>query len=112
MSRLQEEITKYKASMDKIGIKYDEQLFEKVVKGCGPSIYNKDASSVACGDAAERDRVKNNYLIKKLGLKDSPKLDEAILEVCEQMGKSNKSKYRAIFYYCLCTKFKKSDIYK
>jgi len=111
MSKFQEELTKYKASMDKIGIKYDETLLEKVAKGCGPSIYNRDANSVSCGDAAERDRVKQNYLIKKLGLKDSPKLDEAIMEVCEQMGKSNRNKYRAIFYYCLCVKFKKSSVY-
>lgn len=112
MSRFQEELTKYKASMDKIGIKYDAKLFEKVTKGCGPSIYNRDACSVSCGDADERDRVKKNYLIKKLGLKDSSKLDDAILEVCEQMGKSNKNKYRAIFYYLLCKKFKKSSVYK
>ncbi len=112
MSRFQEELTKYKTSMDKIGIKYDAGLLEKVAKGCGPSIYNRDASSVSCGDQDELDRVKKNYLIKKLGLADSPKLDEAIKEVCEQMGKSNRNKYRAIFYYCLCTKFKKSDIYK
>ena len=112
MSRFQEEVTKYQKSMDKIGIKYDAKLFEKVAKGCGPSIYNKDASSVSCGDPKELERVKYNYLIKKLGLKDSPKLDEAIQEVCDQMGKSNRNKYRAIFYYCLCTKFKKSSVYK
>jgi hypothetical protein len=112
MSRFQEEVTKYQKSMDKIGIKYDAKLFEKVAKGCGPSIYNKDSSSVSCGDPAELDRVKKNYLIKKLGLKDSPKLDEAIKEACETMGKSNRNKYRAIFYYLLCKKFKKSAIYK
>lgn len=112
MSRFQEEVSKYQASMDNIGIKYDADLFEKITKGCGPSIYNKDSSSVSCGDPKELDRVKQNYLIKKLGLEDSPKLDEAIQEVCEQMGKSNRNKYRAIFYYCLCTKFKKSSVYK
>ena len=112
MSRFQEEVTKYKKSMDKIGIKYDAKLFEKVAKGCGPSIYNKDASSVSCGDPDELNRVKKNYLIKKLGLKDSAKLDDAIKEVCEKMGKSNRNKYRAIFYYLLCKKFKKSGIYK
>jgi len=112
MSRFQEELTKYQKSMDKIGIKYDAKLLEKVAKGCGPSIYNRDAASVSCGDEDELGRVKKNYLIKKLGLKDSPKLDAAIKEVCEEMGKSNRNKYRAIFYYLLCKKFKKSSVYK
>ena len=112
MSRFQEEVAKYQKSMDKIGIKYDAKLFEKVAKGCGPSIYSKDASSVSCGDPKELDRVKKNYLIKKLGLKDGPKLDAAIQDVCAEMGKSNRNKYRAIFYYLLCKKFKKSSVYK
>jgi len=36
---------------------------------------------------------------KKLGLSDSPKLDEAIESVLETYGKSNRTKYRAVVYY-------------
>jgi len=48
-------------------------LLKKVTIGCGPSIYNKDAATVSGSDASEKATVKNNFLIKKLGLSDSPK---------------------------------------
>jgi hypothetical protein len=47
------------------------------------------------------DRVKKNFLIGKLGLEDGPELDAAMQNVCEQMGSSNRNKFRAIFYYLL-----------
>jgi hypothetical protein len=45
-------------------------------------------------------------------LKDSPALDEAIHEVANMFGSSNKNKHRAIFYTLLVEKFKKENIYK
>ncbi len=97
---------------EKAGVTVDLELLRKVTIGCGPSIYNKDASTVSGTDATELATVKNNYLIKKLGLEDSPKLDEAIAEVIEQLGKSNRNKYRACFYYLLCVKFDKASVYE
>ncbi len=112
MSKFQSEVEKYKKLMDKVGVKYTDKMIEKVAKGCGPSIYNKDASTVSFSDPKELDRVKKNYLIKKLGLKDGPKLDDAIQEVGKTIGSSNRNKYRAVVYYMLMKKFKKSGIYK
>ena len=43
-------------------------LLKAVTKACGPAIYNPDSSKVSVTDQAEVDRVKNNFLIKKLGL--------------------------------------------
>ena len=112
MSKRDDLIALYaKELKEKAGAKVDMDLLTKVAIGCGPSIYNKDAASVACGQPKELETVKKNYLIKKLGLADTPKLDEAIKEVCEQMGTSNRNKYRAMFYYLLCVKFKKQNIY-
>jgi len=112
MSKRDDLIALYaKELKEKAGVTPDMDLLTKVTIGCGPSIYNKDAASVACGQASELETVKKNYLIKKLGLKDDAKLDTAIQEVCEQMGKSNRNKYRAMFYYLLCVKFGKQDIY-
>ncbi len=84
----------------------DAGLFERVTKALGPSIYLEDASRVSCSDKAERDRVKNNFLIKKCGLADSPALDAAVAAVCDEMGSSNKDKWRAVFYYMLVKKLK------
>jgi len=58
------------------------------------------------------DRIKKNFLIKKLGLKDGPKLDEGLKETCKDMGSSNRNKHRAIFYYLLIKRFKKSSMFK
>ena len=87
------------------------ELLTKVTKGLGPSIYNNDASKVSGSDQKELDLVKNNFLIKKLGLKDSPELDTAINTVLEQYGKSNKNKYRAVVYYLLTNHFTKESVY-
>lgn len=111
MSKFDDCMADYKGLLDKIGVKYDEELLTKVAKGLGPSIYNNDSSTVAASDKTELDRVKNNFLIKKLGLPDGPALDEAIKGVVEQIGSSERSKYRAVFYYLLTKKLGKESVY-
>ena len=86
-------------------------LLTKVVIGCGPSIYNADAETVASSDKTELERIKSNYLLKKLGLPDGPELMAAIDEVVTKYGSSNRSKYRAVVYYMLCTHFGKQAAY-
>ncbi len=112
MSKRDELIAKYEADIkEKFGEKADMDLLTKVTIGLGPSIYNLDASKVSGGDEKELDTVKNNYLIKKLGLADGPKLTEAINSVLEKYGSSNKNKHRAVVYYMLCKHFGKESIY-
>ena len=112
MSKRDELIQKYAADMkDKIGESPDMDLLTKVTIGLGPSIYNADAETVSGSDQGELDTVKNNYLIKKLGLSDGPELDSAIDAVIEKYGKSNRNKYRAVIYYMLCKHFKKESVY-
>ena len=53
----------------KCGVTPDMDLLTKVVIGLGPTIYNADSATVASSDAAEVERVKTNFLIKKLGLR-------------------------------------------
>ncbi len=102
MSKFVEAMDTYKSAYTTIGLSdLDEALLEKVAKGLGPSIYNKDSSTVSCADQTEKDRVKANFLIKKMGLEDGANLDAAINATCEAMGSSNRSKHRAIFYYHL-----------
>lgn len=111
MSKLEEKVAAYVAEAKKLNLPLDEKLIAAVAKGLGPSIYNADAETVAGSDKAELDRLKNNFLVKKLGLKDGPELDKAIGEVIEQVGKSNRNKYRAIIYALLVKKFKKESVY-
>ena len=112
MSKRDELIEKYaKALKEKAGVTVDMDLLKKVTIGCGPSIYNADSSTISAKDPAELDRVKKNFLIKKLGLKDGPKLDEGLTAVIEQYGKSDRNKYRAAIYYLLVLHFKTKSVY-
>ena len=113
MSERDELIKKYAADIkDKCGMTADINLLTKVTIGCGPSIYNADASTLAGSDPAELETVKKNFLIKKLGLADNAKLDEGLQSVMETYGKSNRSKYRAVVYYLLTKHFGREAIYK
>lgn len=112
MSKRDDLIAKYAADLsEKCGMTADMALLTKVTIGCGPSIYNADASTVSGSDAAELETVKNNFLIKKLGLANSADLDTAIAAVMETYGKSNRNKYRAVVYYMLTKHFKKEAVY-
>ncbi len=96
---------------EKCGMTPDMDLLTKVTIGCGPSIYNADASTVAGSQKSELETVKNSFLIKKLGLEDSPALMDAIEDAIETYGKSNRNKYRAVMYYMLVKKFGKESVY-
>lgn len=112
MSKRDELIAKYAADLkDKVGITPDMDLLTKVTIGCGPSIYNADAETVSGSDKAELERVKDSYLVKKLGLTDGPELMEAIDAVIEKYGRSNRNKYRPVVYYMLATHFGKQSVY-
>ena len=111
MSKLDEKIEKYTAEMKKLGLKCDADLLAAVTKGLGPSIYKADAETVSGSDAKELETVKKNFLMKKLGLSDSPKLDAAIESVMEKIGKSNRNKYRAIVYYLLVKELGQESAY-
>jgi hypothetical protein len=112
MATFAETFENYKSEFAELGISYDESLFSAVTKALGPVIYNADTGRVSCSDQDELDRVKNNFLIKKLGLSDGPELDAALKAVCEQMGSSNRNKFRAMFYYLLVVKLGKESMYQ
>jgi hypothetical protein len=114
MSKFLEKVDAYYENLTKkLGVKgVDKELLTKVTKGVGPNIYKADASKVSSSDADEMGRVKKNFLIKKLGLKDGKKLDDAMDKVVEIMGTSNKSKYRAVFYYLLVKELGQEKAYK
>jgi len=112
MSARAELIKKYAEDLkEKCGVTPDMDLLTKVTIGCGPSIYNPDASTVAATQHSEIDTVKKNFLIKKLGLPNGPELEAAIHSVLEKYGHSNKHKYRAVVYYLLTVHFKKESVY-
>lgn len=111
MSKRDELIEKYAKVLKEKGVDVDMDLLKKVTIGCGPSIYNRDSSTISANDEAEMERVKKNFLVKKLGLQEGAKLDEGLAAVIEQYGKSDRNKYRAAIYYMLTKHFKKEKVY-
>jgi Protein of unknown function (DUF2853) len=113
MSKRDELIAKYADDLtNKCKMAPDMALLTKVTIGCGPAIYNTDSSTVAGSDASELETVKKNFLMKKLGLADGPKLMEAINAVIDTYGRSERSKHRAVVYYMLVKHFGKEAVYK
>ena len=99
MSKFDELMSKYQSELGKSGA-VDADLLTKVAKGLGPSIYLKDASMVSCTDQSELDRVKTNFLTKKLGMTDDAAMDTAIQAVCKSY--ESNQRLRVVFYYMLC----------
>jgi hypothetical protein len=105
-------IVKYAVDLkEKCGIDPDMVLLTKVTTSCGPSIYNPDSSIIAGTQQSEIATVKNNFLIKKLGLKDGPELLKGIDAVLDKYGRSNTNKYRAVVYYLLALHFGRESAY-
>ncbi|MDF0602346.1 DUF2853 family protein [Psychromarinibacter sp. C21-152] len=112
MGKRDELIEKYADDLrTKCGMTPDMDLLTKVTIGCGPAIYNDDAATVAATQEGELETVKNNFLIKKLALRDGPELMDAINKVIDTYGRSERNKYRAVVYYMLVKHFGKESIY-
>ena len=112
MGRRDDLIAQYAEDLrNKCGMEPDMDLLTKVTIGCGPAIYNPDAATVASSQPHELETVKNNFMVKKLGLSDGPQLDEALAKVIETYGKSERNKYRAVVYYMLTKHFGKESAY-
>ncbi len=112
MGKRDELIAKYADDLKvKCKVQPDMALLTKVTIGCGPAIYDNDAQTVAASDPEELERIKANFLIKKLGLSDTPALKAGIDAVVETYGRSERNKYRAVFYYLLVKHFGKEAVY-
>ena len=89
----------------------NDAAIKGLVKHLGIALQSRDASFVACADKAERDRVRDGFLKKKLALNNSDaELDQAVVEVCEKM-KADRDKSRVTFYYLLAEKYGKLSMF-
>ncbi len=90
----------------------DGDLIAGIVRYCGISLQKRDSSLVSIGDPAETDRVRQNFLKKKLGLTDADDiLDAAIAAVGETM-KGESFKNRVTVYYLLADRFGKLELFR
>lgn len=87
----------------------DEAALESMAKTYRLVLSKPDTRFVACSDPAELDRVRENFLKKKLGLSGDD-LDASIKTVCEAM-KASRAKSRLTFYYLLAEHHGKLDAF-
>jgi hypothetical protein len=88
----------------------NDAAIQGLIKHLGIALQDRDASFVSCTDKAERERVRESFLKKKLALSMmDAELDQAIMEVCGRM-KSDRDKSRVAFYYLLAEKFNKLPV--
>lgn len=76
----------------------DDSAIKGTVKHCGIALQSRDGSFVSCTDKAERERIRDSFLKKRLALVDSDAdLDKAVMAVCETT-KADRDKSRVAFY--------------
>ena len=112
MGKRDDLIAKYAEDLStKCGVTPDMALLTKVTIGCGPAIYDADASTVAGSSVSELETVKEKFLIKKLGLADGPELMAAIETAIETYGESERHTSRAVVDYRRVKHFGKEAVY-
>ena len=112
MSRRDELIEIYARDLEeKTGEAPDMDLLREVTIACGPSIYDADAGTVAASDTDELNRVRENFLIGRLGLPDDESLMGGIQKVVREYGRDDPRKHRAALYYLLVKHFGKADAF-
>jgi hypothetical protein len=101
------DISKYVADIKKYAASVDEAAVKGIVKHLGIALRSRDASLVSGTDPAEMERVRESWLKKKLGCKDSDAdLDKAVKAVVTKM-KADKTKERVTVYYLLAEHYGK-----
>ncbi len=112
MNKFEEKLTLYKQYMEDTNLSYNADLLVAVTKGLGHCIYKTHAETISGTNSKELATIKNNFLIKKLGMSDNKNLEDGIKEVLEKIEKPKRKKYRAVVYYLLVEKFNKESVYK
>ncbi|NJC08440.1 DUF2853 family protein [Polymorphobacter fuscus] len=89
----------------------DDGVIAAIVRYCGIALQSTDGSLVSFSDPAETDRVRENYLKKKLALTDSDAaLDAAIAAVGQRMN-GDRTRNRVTVYYLLAEHFGRSGVF-
>lgn len=103
-------IEKSTEQLKEIGVSVNDALIEKIVKRLGIANQSVDASHVAATDPSEVERLKKNFVIKKLEQEDNAATDAAISDALEKM-KPHRMKQRGAVYYLLTVHFGKESLY-
>ena len=95
----------YATDIKKYSPNVDDKAVASIVKYLGIALKSsKDAALVSCSSKSELERVRENFMKKKLKMTEpDADLDKSIKAVCEQM-KAAHDKHRVTFCYLLAEK--------
>jgi hypothetical protein len=91
-------MSEYIADIRRYDAAADPAVVDKIVKHLGIALRNRDSSLVAAADPDEIERLRKNWVEKKLGVTDVDKGKEIVKSVAEIM-KGDRNKQRVTFYY-------------
>ena len=108
MSQFDDAVAACKKQLDECKVDYKDDDVLAVAKSLGPSLYNADANLVAASDQSELDRIKTNFVSRKLGV-EGGEADAAIQYAIDTLGSANRNKLRPSFYYLIAKKLNKES---
>lgn len=85
-------------------------LLERVTIGTGPAIYDAEAAVIDPSRPGELEHVESAFLVRKLGLSESPELRDAIEMALEDYDTPG-PRYRAVLHYMLTKEFGREHIF-
>lgn len=89
----------------------DEAVVKAIIRYCGIALQNRDSSMVSFSDKKETDRVRENFLKKKLGLTDSDDVLDAAIAAVGTIMREDRTKNRVTVYYLLARHFGMLDLF-
>ena len=105
-------IVKYAEDLrTKFNVEPDLDILKKVTIACGPAIYNRDSATISRSEESELERVKTNFLLRKLQLDPEEDLDGPLSDYLGTYGRTHRTKYRVVIYYLLVKHYGKEAIY-
>jgi len=93
------------ADVKKYAPKADDNVIAGIVRYCGIALTKRDSSLVAFSDSKETDRVRNNFLKKKLARTEADSVLDAAIAAVGEVMKADRTKNRVTVYYLLADKF-------
>ncbi len=111
MTKFENACSLAKGAASRKRIKVNEKTLNAICKSLGPTLYKADAKWVAATDKKEIATIRKNFVNGKLKVKGD-KADAAIDYAIKKIGKSNRHKHRAVFYYLIAEKLGKLSRFK
>lgn len=109
MNNIDIEIGKDKNILSALNVDIDQELILAIARNIGPSIYHPVYSIVDFSDIDDLANIKDQFLVKKLGLSDTKTLTDDFNKYISELKLSHIN--RVVLYFALVKKYNKEAIF-